>query len=395
MIGLRRRRDLTAIHLQQRLVYGNVTVIGYTGALGVKTSSANNAYTVVYGDVNASSGLGGNGGGNATGIITVGSNFASTYVSGNVTVTAVNGVALGVESSSLNGSYVDVGGSVTATGDLGATAVYDRTIYDHNAGVTVGGNVGAYSSQGTATGVFAAAGNAVANAGTYVDVTVSGDVTVHGYTAGIGVVAENLGGAVDVDIGGDVTVTSAQGVAVGVESVVPGTYDNTVMIGGNVYAKGRAGAYGVVAEGGDIYVGITGDVTVIATAGNAIGVYTFGDNSVHIGGNASALASGNAIAVQVGGADGYAYVGGNVTAVSTGTGNAEGFYGNATGDVGAHIVGNVYAKAVSGTAFGVAGISSGGNVTLYVGGDVYAGSTQGVAGGAIAEGLAGSNGPSP
>ncbi len=78
-------------------IYGNVSVTGYSGALGVKTSSANNAYTTVYGNVTVASGYAGNGGGNATGIITVGSNIASARVYGSVSVTAMNGVALGVE----------------------------------------------------------------------------------------------------------------------------------------------------------------------------------------------------------------------------------------------------------------------------------------------------------
>ena len=121
-------------------VYGSVYLQGYSGAMGVKTSSANQAYTTVYGNVVVTSGYGGKGGGNATGVITVGSDTASTTVYGSVTVTAVNGVAVGVESSSFNGSYVDIG-SVKVTGDLGATAIYAKTIYDHNTGVFVEGDV--------------------------------------------------------------------------------------------------------------------------------------------------------------------------------------------------------------------------------------------------------------
>ncbi|HWE45059.1 MAG TPA: hypothetical protein VG407_03440, partial [Caulobacteraceae bacterium] len=366
-------------------IYGNVDVQGYSGAMGVKTSSANRAYTTIYGDVNVSSGWNGGGGGNATGIITVGSDVASTYVEGGVTVTAVNGVALGVESSSFNGSYVTVGG-VTATGDLGATAVYDRTIYDHNAGVFVGGDVGAYSSQGSAIGVFAEAGNVVANDATSTNVTVTGNVNVSGAAGAWGVIAENYAGTVSVDVFGNVKATATNGSAVGIESIEFGAYDNTVTVDGSVYAKGGSGAYGVIAEGGNIYVGIAGDVTAIAAAGNAIGVFSYGDNTVHIGGDVSITASGNAIGVKLGGADGDGYVGGNISVTSTGAGNAEGMYGNATGDVTEHVGGNVYAKAASGLAVGLVAESSTGNATVYVGGDVYAGSATGAAGGVIAYG---------
>ena len=226
----------------------------------------------------------------------------------------------------------------------------------------------------------------IANAGTYVAVTVFGNVTADGYTNAVGVHAENLGGAVDVDIDGDVRAVSPNGRAVGVESVA--AYgNNTVTIGGNVYVKGATAAYGVMAEGGNIDVEITGDVTAIATAGAAVGVESVGDNTVHIGGNVSVTAAGNAFGVAVGGIDGYAYVGGNVTAISTTSGGTktDGFYGNATGDIGAHIVGSVYAKGVDGITIGVGGLSTAGNVTLYVGGDVYAGSTHGTAAGVIGE----------
>src|SRR5262249_17450570 len=155
-----------------------------------------------------------------------------------------------------------------------------------------------------------------------------------------------------VDIGGDVNATSSGGKATGIESVAYGTYDNTVTVGGSVNVSGKANAYGVIASGGDIYVGVTGDVTVASASRTAGGVVAVGDNSVHIGGNVSVTAAAAAYGVEVGGADGYAYVGGNVSAISTVTGNARGVYGNATGDVGIHVGGDVYAKAANGAAFG-------------------------------------------
>ena len=120
--------------------------------------------------------------------------------------------------------------------------------------------------------------------------------------------------------------------------------------------------------------------------------HSSGAGNIHVGGSVGAYAQGNTYGVAVGITGGYAYVGGDVVAISTTSAAVKtfGFYGNVSGDVGAHIVGNVVAEGVDGTTVGVGALSTGGNVTLYVGGDIYAGSTHGVAAGAIAESVNGS-----
>ncbi len=257
-------------------VYAGVSVQGYSGALGIKTSSAYTATTTVYGDVNVSSGYAGKGGGPATGIITVGSDYAATNVFGSVNVTALNGVALGIETASFNGSSVYVSGSVLATGDLGATAVYDVTLYDHNATVQVGGDVSAYSNAGSAMGVFAAAGNVGANDYTYLGVNVGGNVTAIGATSATGVEATNLGGEVYVTVGGSVTAISI-GDATGIETYAHGRNyagSSVINVGGDVGVLSFTGnATGIKASAyGNLYTTVGGNVTAIAYGGVATGV---------------------------------------------------------------------------------------------------------------------------
>ncbi|HWE48045.1 MAG TPA: hypothetical protein VG407_18655, partial [Caulobacteraceae bacterium] len=348
---------------------GSVYVQGATGALGVKTSSAYNAYTTVYGEVTVKATNG-----TATGVITVGSNYANGFVSGDITVTAYNGVATGIQSSSFNGSYISVGGGVSASGTLGATAVYDRTIYDRNASVTVDGNVYAISSGGSAVGILAEAGNATGDAFTSVDVTVGGDVTASGYTSATAIYTENLGGTVNIDVDGTV-FASAVGDAVGIKSYawgISGGPSSTITVGGDVEAfsiLGNATAINASAFG-NLYTTVYGSVGALSYAGEAVGVVQdvthAGSyiNNLHIYGDVSATGYAGAAGVELFGKSG-AYSFGNIV-----------------------IGGNVSVKAITGSAYGV--INEGETASTAVGGNVYAYSRDGEALGVLTDSVVGS-----
>ncbi|HEY3811651.1 MAG TPA: hypothetical protein VGL66_00370, partial [Caulobacteraceae bacterium] len=363
-------------------VYGSVYTQGYTGSMGIKTSSAVNAATYVYGDVTVKSGLSGAGGGAATGIITVGSNYAFTSVTGNVSVTAPGGTALGIESSSFNGSSVSVGGNIDVVASLGAIAVYDRTIYDRGASVDIGGNVTAYSDFGSAVGIFALAGNVVANDFTNVDVVVGGSVKAYAYDEATAIYTKNLGGDVYVSVGGNV-FAQALGDATGIRSYA---YDSTI-----IHVEGYAAATSILGNATAINVSGADEMTTtaysveaVAFTGRAVGVnqyVTAGgfDNNVHIYSDVYVNGYAGATGVNMfanGGAKSYGnvVVGGNVVAISA-DGDATGVF-NGGYNASSTVVGNVTVSAVKGNAFGMYTVSSNGAYT-GVGGDVTATSKYG------------------
>ena len=355
----------------QTVVLGNVYVQGYTGALGIKTSSAYDATTLVFGNVNVQSGYAGKGGGDATGIISVGSNYAYSGVFGSVTVTALNGVALGVESSSFNGSGVNIDGSVTVNGNLGATAIYDRTIYDHNASVTVGGSVDAYSSNGSATGIFAEAGNTALDLGTYVDVTVGGSVSATGFTSATGIQAQNLGGDVNISVAGYVSATSV-GDATGIKSY---SYDvSTINVGGvDVVSLGAGNAVGINVIGfrHALNTTVTGSVSALSYGGSAVGIeqyVTHGAyvNNVHVYGDVTAIGYTGAVGVETFGNE-------RRLQLRQHCGRRR----------------NAAAEAITGPAYGV--VNEGETATTNIGGNVYAYSKGGEALGVFAYSAYGSD----
>ena len=394
---LRHRRLTTSSTFGQTQTFnGDVNVTGYTGALGIKTSSAVNSATYVNGNLTVTSGYNGLGGGPATGVITVGSNYAYTGVTGNVTVTALGGVALGAESSSFNGSGVNIGGSVSVKGDLGATGVYDRTIYNHAANVTIGGNVFAASEGGSATGVVAIAGNLTHGTGGDVNVTVGGYVEAVGETSAMGVEAMAYAGDVNIAIGGEVLVES-DGAATGIKSYAygqPSGASSTIKVG-SVYAFsfGTGNATGIITSAfGNLYTTVYGNVEAVSLGGFATGIVSYTThgnytNAVQVDGDVVASGYTGAVGVEVIGGGGSTniseiLIGGNVTATAI-TGGAYGLF--AEGGVAVNeVYGSIYAYSKNAEAVGVTTVGFYEAVTA-VGGDVKAVSYGGAATGVVSE----------
>ncbi|MCR5035676.1 MAG: hypothetical protein K6B42_09720 [Clostridia bacterium] len=202
---------------------------------------------------------------------------ASVTVNGNVTLKNGEGNATAVVADSHNGNAsATVNGDVNAQGEYYTYGAVANADYEAtgSADVTVGGTV-TVKAEYDAYGVGAYNGT----------VTVDKDVSAEGYYA-TGVEAEGYGSdhIASATIKGTVSATGERATGVLMQSII-GIADEgvSVTIGKGVTATStRTGdsnyfandAYGVIIqnEGGNIQADITGDVTVKAPTGNAVGM---------------------------------------------------------------------------------------------------------------------------
>ena len=177
---------------------GSVVARGYTGAVGVE--SYGNGTVHIGGDVGAYSKTG-----NAYGVGIVGTS-GYAYVGGNITVISGNTTA-GAKSAGFYGNVTGdvsghIDGSVSAMGANGTTfGVAGISTGGGDVTLYVGGDVYAKSATGGAGGAIAE------GLGGTADITVGGNIVVHGYTEAIG--AEVYGSG-NIHIGGDVGASTAE-----------------------------------------------------------------------------------------------------------------------------------------------------------------------------------------
>ncbi len=288
-------------------VGGNVVVIGYAGAVGIREGVTVTGYSNDY--------------------VTVG---------GNIVVKAGDGDAYGVVILAAETSTISVGGSVYAYSKNGDADGVDA-IAVGNASTTIGGDVMARSINGGAYAVLQTAGATSDN-----DLTVTGNVIAEGFTGAVGVGA--YGGDVGVNVGGNVYARAFGGNAYGV--MVVG--DSTILIGGNASAIALGNATAVYGNSsGAIHVQVDGNVYADAF-GNATGV-----NSIAQSGDSDDYVNGSVLAkAQLGEAVGVASeatgaarvtVGGSVFAESY-HGKAYGVAAIGDGYAGVNVFGNVVAE---------------------------------------------------
>ncbi len=425
---------------------GNVLVTGYTGAAGVKTFNIKGyTYINVTGQVSAYAKDGDAYGVDTIGTanITVGAASAiahggsaygvdsitplggdlSVNVAHDVYARSYGGNAVGVYAS-INGDYNftgNIGGNVTAIADYSAHGVQITT--DGSIYLGIGGDLVAVSYEGNATGGYLSAAGAAS-------ITVGGNVTVQAYGAAVGIDIENadtayagvggvvhvvslngsatgvelysydentavLGGLVVISPGnargiwepygvnntaivsGDVTVISTAGSASGIDS---DAYDhNYVDVTGNMLVQGAGDSVGVHAEGNYFNIKVGGNLTVTSATGTAYGIMASGghyDNYVTVGGSTYVRGFGRSVGVQAFSGSGLYIYTGAVAAISD-TGEAYGIDATGCATVRVTTTGDVYAKGLE-SAYGVHAVSTlGDDAFVMVGGNATAISTDG------------------
>ena len=295
----------------------------------------------------------------AIGVEAISSGDAKVYVGGNVTVEAINGVAIGVAATGDGFSLATVEGSVTAVGQQAVGAIAEgRYAY-----VFVGGNIIAVGSSGSAIG-------AAAISDYQSDVFVGGNVTAIsvGGTA-YGVLAEALDGNVEVNVQGGVTAESfGGGDAVGVAGIATG--DVSIVVYGTTAALGNI-ADGILAEslgGGSLFIDV-GNVTVnqgggtSSDSGAGIRSYTTGTTHIYadfvytVGNYTDGIKAGS-----IGGGGGNTYV--DVYGVKTKGAYSTGVDVYGLGNAG---VTSTYIKTYGNNSDGIIAVSTAGGVTVNSG----------------------------
>lgn len=302
---------------------------------------------------------------NAYGIEAIGTSSASIHNDGSIVASANNGVSIGALAVSPAGDVtIDGTGSVAAYGPQLAVGLYG---YAPAGTVTIGndGSVYARSEYGVADGIFAAGQN--------IGITSTGSIAAQGYHFAAGIEAH--GDVVSVDNSGSVQANAGNGYAYGVFAT--GATSVSLTNSGSVDASGRD-AFGLYADGGDITVDNSGDVTVNAgNYGSAIRVHAGGSYGVasvtNIGtvyATSGSVATGIVVEANGYGATGSITNSGAVYASSTGKyGVAAGLVVSAYGDASIDNSGMV---ATSGgrTGYGALAISYAGNASISNTGDI-------------------------
>ncbi len=382
-------------------IYGNVSAVGTTAAMGMELKGVSQMYADVTGDITATAP-----GGFAQGaVIDQYANAVYLTVGGNIT--ALGGSAEGVESDISSAAlYLTVDGGVSATGTssgawgievnasgaspvtldvthgvsaVGATTAYAIKVEGGTTGniaIDVGGQVYAYAGSGNAVGVRLG--------GDYgaTDTIDAGSVTAiapNGAAFGIqigGPAAGNVSSNVVIDVTHDIYAHAATGSAYGIDVTIVNDGNLTTTVGGNVRVKAQNIAYGVYANvtEGTANVTISGNLTAISTGGYAYGADVRGRYGAYVGvnGNVAVTAPDNASGVIVTSGNGTAYakVGGDVYVKSGLEGLGVSAYSGGN-DANISVAKNVYVYGAA-TAEGVAAYSNGGNAHIYVGGYVTA-----------------------
>ena len=393
---------------------GDVTVHGATYALGLKDSSGQNAYVQENGNVTVTAS-----GGDAKGVVSVGSIYATANLSGAINVTSTTSNAYGVVIDGAGGATGKIAGSATAHGSTYALGVLAESGLG-NVSLTIDGAVGAYAT-GNAIGVraisYVGTSSLVVTGPTTVTstggsaiglenaspnssaLTSDGDVTVQGATYALGLKDSSGQNSYLNEVGNiTVTATGANAVAQGVISV-GSNYANANLSGAISVTSEHGAAYGVTLSG---YEGVNGQIagSVSVQAHNyALGVFAeSGDGNVNLtgGGDVSAtslytnatavraispftvgVALGNISATGLYGATGVTAIGSSVD-VSLQSVNAHATFGNATGvyaygnTTTVNVAGNVTATSAHYDATGIRAYSYEAPLSVTVGGTTVA-----------------------
>ena len=317
---------------------GDIVAVGLLGATGVYVHSGDQVY-ISTGNVSVAARYG-----YALGLGTVGRSQVYSNVRGDVTVTSVYGSATGVSAAGTGRSYAYAGGDVRVYAGQTATGM-KATTYGSLASVIAGENVSATSNYGRATAIYAENSNAAGTTHVYV----GGNVFATAYDNASGVFV-NAQGAADVSIAHSVDIQATHGAAYGV----------------NIFARGDAASY------------VGGGIFVDSAYSYATGVQIFGEKNVGIGvgGDVSVSAAKFATGIFAGGIIGYdtnVYVGGNVTVSGySGASGVTALGGNVTVEVEGRTKASSYLTGATGVFVATGGADT---VTVAIGGS-YAYSRQ-------------------
>jgi hypothetical protein len=364
---------------------GNVTAHAYgagADATGITATSntgdvlvTGNGTVDVYGD------------NDATGIHATVSQDGYVYVyTGDVTVTAVNGQAVGVEAytSGAGNVAIDGYGDVTVSGGSGRTMGLYAAADTGTVGVYSAGSIDVSAGGGDAYGIYAYSVDGD------VDVTSYGSIAAYASASAYGVFAGSFYGNVYVDSTGAIAATGLGGSAIGIDVYGCDCYVGSTF---DVYSSGAitANAYGANGDAYGIYVyayaaataTVTSTASIIANAyganGGATGIYaTASDGALVVDSSGSITVYGQASSYGVNAiADGN----GSVSVTNDGgidlesvAGDATGIYASAYADVYVGGDGDIGAYAATGQAAGIFAAAYVGNAIVIAGGAITASS---------------------